>query len=141
MSELMDRIQGIFAGAPFLGLLGVRLVDGGEGWVETELDLTDRLTQQHGFAHAGVVATLADHTAGAAATTAVQRGQSVLTAGYNIHLLRPAAGNTLRSRGEIVRAGRTLIVAGADVWADDRQCARYTGTMAVVDRPLLERTS
>ena len=136
MSELRDRIEGIFERAPFMELLGVRLVEVGEGWVETELDVTDRLRQQHGFAHAGVVSTLADHTAGAAATTAVVEGHSVLTADYTIHLLRPGAGDLLRARGEIVRAGRTLIVSEADVWADGKHCARYTGTMAVVDRPV-----
>lgn len=133
MSDLKDRIESIFVRAPFLDLLGVRLVDVGEGWVETELDISDGLKQQHGYAHAGVVSTLADHTAGAAATTAIEAGRSVLTADYTIHLLRPGAGDVLRSRGEIVRAGRNLIVAGADVWADDQQCARYTGTMAVVE--------
>jgi len=136
MTELRDRIEGIFTRAPFMDLLGVRLVDVGEGWVETELELEERLTQQHGFAHAGVVSTLADHSAGAAATTAIGEDQSVLTAEYSIHLLRPGSGATLESRGEVVRAGRSLIVAQADVWADGSHCARYTGTMAVVDRPI-----
>lgn len=136
MSPLRDQIEGIFARAPFMELLGVRLVDVGDGWVETELTITDPLRQQHGFAHAGVVSTLADHTAGAAATTAITGDQSVLTADYTIHLLRPGSGDALRSRGEVVRAGRTLIVAEANVWADGSHCARYTGTMAVVERPI-----
>ena len=127
-------VRGIFDRAPFMADLGVRLIDVGEGWVTTELDISERLTQQHGFAHAGVVSTLADHTAGAAATTLIDDGQSVLTADFNIHLLRPGAGDLLTSRGEVVRAGRTLIVTQADVWADGKHCARYTGTMAVVDR-------
>lgn len=138
MAELTERIEGIFSRAPFMDLLGVRLLDVGEGWVETELDITAQLKQQHGFAHAGVVSTLADHTAGAAATTAVREGQSVLTADYTIHLLRPGAGEVLRSRGEIVRAGKTLVIAAADVWADEKHCARYTGTMAIVERSLVE---
>lgn len=136
MSDLRDRIEGIFDRAPFMELLGVRLIDVGEGWAETELAITDQLRQQHGFAHAGVVSTLADHTAGAAATTAVPDDRSVLTADYTVHLLRPGAGDLLRARGEIVRAGRALVVTHAEVWAGGRQCARYTGTMAVVDRPI-----
>lgn len=137
MSDLWERIEGIFVRASFLDLLGVRLVDVGDGWVETELTLTEKLKQQHGYAHAGVVSTLADHTAGAAATTAVEESRSVLTADYTIHLLRPGAGELLRSRGEIVRAGRTLIISQSDVWADGEHCARYTGTMAVVDRAVM----
>lgn len=135
MTDIHVRVAAIFDRAPFMADLGVRLVDVGEGWVETELDISPRLRQQHGFAHAGVVSTLADHTAGAAATTTVPEGRSVLTADFNIHLLRPGAGTRLTCRGDVVKAGRTLIVAQADVWADDKHCARYTGTMAVVDVP------
>lgn len=135
MSAARERVEAIFERAPFMRLLGVRLGQVSEGVVETEVAITDDLTQQHGFAHAGVISTLADHTAGAAATTMIPEGKSVLTADFNIHLFRPGAGEILRSRGEVVRAGRTLIVTQADVWADDTHCARYTGTMAVIDVP------
>jgi uncharacterized protein (TIGR00369 family) len=135
VTEIRDRVAAIFDRAPFMADLGVRLLGVGEGWVETEVDLVPRLRQQHGFAHAGVVSTLADHSAGAAATTIVEEGQSVLTADFSIHLLRPGAGEKLTSRGEVVRAGKNLIVTKADVWADGKHCARYTGTMSVVDIP------
>lgn len=83
-----------------------------------------------------MVTTLADHTAGAAASTKVGPGQSVLTADFTIHLLRPASGELLRCRGEGVKAGKRLIVAQADVWDGDSHCARSLGTMAVVDQAL-----
>jgi uncharacterized protein (TIGR00369 family) len=136
MSDPRQSIVDLFDKAPFIALLGTRLVSAVEGRVETELVVTERLRQQHGFAHAGVVTTLADHTAGGAASTIIGDGQSVLTADFNIHLLRPAAGATLRCVGEVVKAGRTLIVTQADVWTEGRHCARYTGTMSVVDRAI-----
>lgn len=135
MNDPRSSVEAIFDRAPFMRLLDVRLVEVVEGVVETEMTITADLKQQHGFAHAGVISTLADHTAGAAATTMIEEGRSVLTADFNIHLLRPGAGELLRSRGEVVRAGRNLIVAQADVWVDETHCARYTGTMAVVDVP------
>lgn len=134
MSDPWQSISDVFDKAPFITLLGVRLVEAAEGRVETELEVTEQLRQQHGFAHAGVVTTLADHTAGGAASTVIGDGRSVLTADFSIHLLRPGAGEMLRCVGEVVRAGRTLIVTKADVWADGSHCARYTGTMSVVDR-------
>lgn len=136
MSGVFERVAAVFDKAPFIADLGIRLMDAGEGWVEAELELEERLLQQHGFAHAGVVSTLADHTAGAAASTMIEAGQSVLTADYTIHLLRPARGSKLRSRGEVVRVGRTMVVAEADVWAGDSHCARYVSTLAVVDRAI-----
>lgn len=132
MSEARQRIEAVLARAPFINDLGVKLVDAGEGWVETELEITERLRQQHGYVHAGVVSTLADHTAGAAASTLVPEGRSVLTAEFTIHLLRPA-GDHLRCRGEVVKLGKRLIVTQADVRSLEAHCARYLGTMAVVD--------
>jgi uncharacterized protein (TIGR00369 family) len=131
-----SQVEQVLAMAPFIVDLGVTLVETGEGWLETELAVVARLRQQHGYVHAGVVTTLADHTAGGAATTMVGPGQSVLTADFTVHLLRPAAGDVLSCRGEVVKPGRRLIVTQADVWDGEVHCARYLGTMAVVDRAL-----
>ena len=136
MPDVRERISAVFHNAPFIVDLGIELIDVGEGWVETNLELEGRLLQQHGFAHAGVVATIADRTAGAAASTVIPEGRSVLTAEYSIHLLRPASGEVLRSRGEVVRAGRTLVVAESSVWAGEVHCARYVSTLTVVDRAI-----
>lgn len=126
----------MLANAPFIADLGVRLIGVGPDWLETEMAILPRLRQQHGYVHAGVVATLADHTAGGAASALVGSGQSVLTADFTIHLLRPASGERLRCRGEVVKSGRRLIVTQADVWDGESHCARYLGTMAVVDQSL-----
>lgn len=136
MSASRDRVAEVFGKAPFISHLQIRLVELGDDWVEAELAVTDDLRQQHGFAHAGVLTTLADHTAGAAASTAIADGQSVLTADFTVHLLRPATDDRLTCRGEVIKAGRSLIVTQADVWSGDELCARYTGTMAVVDRAI-----
>jgi uncharacterized protein (TIGR00369 family) len=136
LTEPPSGLQAVFAKAPFITELGMRIVDAGEGWLVTELDVEERFRQQHGFAHAGVVATVADHTAGGAASTIVAEGRSVLTSEYTIHLLRPAEGDRLRCRSEVVKPGSRLIVVQADVWAGEEHCARYLGTMAVVERAL-----
>lgn len=136
MDARQQRVADVFDKAPFIAHLNIELTGIGDDWVETELDVVDHLRQQHGFAHAGVVTTLADHTAGAAASTGVGDGQSVLTADFNIHLLRPAGGERLACRGEIVKAGKTLIITQADVWSNGNLCARYTGTMAVVNQAI-----
>jgi uncharacterized protein (TIGR00369 family) len=135
-SKVQSQIEKVLSKAPFIADLGVTLVGFGPGWLETELAVVPRLRQQHGHVHAGVVTTLADHTAGGAASSLVGPEQSVLTADFTVHLLRPASGELLRCRGEVVKSGKRLIVAQADVWNGDSQCARYLGTMAVVDQAL-----
>ncbi len=136
MDVSQQRVAEVFDKAPFVAHLNIALTGIGGDWVETELKVMAHLRQQHGFAHAGVVTTLADHTAGAAASIAVTDEQSVLTADFNIHLLRPAAADRLTCRGEIVKAGKSLIVTQADVHAGGNLCARYIGTMAVVERAI-----
>ena len=134
--DIRSQVETVLAAAPFIADLGVTIDDVGPGWLETRLAVVARLRQQHGYVHAGVVTTLADHTAGAAASTLIGADQSVLTADFTVHLLRPASGERLRCRGEVVKPGRRLIVTQADVWDGEVHCARYLGTMAVVDRPL-----
>lgn len=133
---MRSQIEKVLSNAPFIVDLGVTLLEVGPGWLETELAVVPRFRQQHDYVHAGVVTTLADHTAGAAASTMVGSEQSVLTADFVVHLLRPAAGDLLRCRGEVVKAGKRLIVVQADVWDGESHCARYLGTMAVVDQSL-----
>lgn len=123
----------VFDRAPFIRLLGYRLVGSGEGWVETDLVLEPHHLQQHGYVHAGVVTTMADHTSGAAASTVIDEGHSILTAQFAISFLRPARGAALHCRGEVVKPGRSLVVTQSDVHCDGVHVARFQGTMAVVE--------
>lgn len=136
MSEDLSRVEAVFALAPFIRDVGYRLADAGPGWVETTLSVEPRHLQQHGYVHAGVVTTMADHTAGGAASTVVQPGYSVLTSDLSIQLLRAGKGAELHCRGEVVKAGRTLVFTQADVWADAVHIARLHATMAVVKEEL-----
>jgi uncharacterized protein (TIGR00369 family) len=129
----MTGVEAVFDRAPFIRLLGYRLAGSGEGWVETELDLEEHHLQQHGYVHAGVITTMADHTSGGAASTVIPAGHSILTAQLSLHLLRAARGTRLRCRGEVVKAGRTIVVTRADVHCDEIHVGLFHATMAVVE--------
>ncbi len=132
-----------FRNAPFVAHLGIELEAIGPGWCEAGLSLQPWQLQQTGVAHAGVVATLADHCAGAAATTRVAPGEFVVTAEYKINLLRGARGERLHCRAEVLKPGQSLTVVEASVYSlrgDERELvARLNATMAVV-RPKPEAT-
>jgi|FLYL01.1.fsa_nt_gi uncharacterized protein (TIGR00369 family) len=133
-SELYRRVDEVFGAAPFIQSIGYRLVEVGEGWLLTELQVADWHRQQHGYVHAGVLGTMVDHSQGGAASTVIPAGHSVLTAEYKINLLRPAMGRVLRCRAEVVRSGRTLVVTRADVHQGETVVATSLATMAVVAR-------
>ena len=132
----LDDVRGFFARAPFMVDLGVVPTAVSEGRCETELVLQQRHLQHTGQAHAGVVTALADHTAGAAAQSVVRGGGVAITAELKTTLLRPAVGSKLACVGHVIKSGRTLIFAEADVFAvlgEQRTLvARLSATMAVV---------
>jgi len=112
-----DFVTSIFHKARFIRDLGITLKDIGPGWCETSLAVEERHLQQDGFVHAGVLATMADHTAGASSGTIVPPGTLVLTIEFKINFLRPARTDALRCRADILKPGRSVIVAESAVYA------------------------
>ena len=129
-------IRGIFAQAGFISELGIELMDVGPGWCETRLVAAPRHWQQNGFIHAGVQAAMADHTGGAAAATLMAANQAVLTVEFKINLLRPAVGEELRCRGEVVKAGQRITFVESAVYAlhngESKLVSKLAATMTFV---------
>ena len=101
-----------------MNLIGARLARVEPGVVEIELPFRADLTQQDGFLHAGVITTVADSAAGYAAYTLMPAGSRVLSIEFKVNLLRPARGELFVARAEVIKAGRTLTVVRADVFAN-----------------------
>lgn len=97
-------------------LVGARLAEVAPDRCTIELPVRDELTQQHMYVHGGIVAMIADSAAGYAAFTLMPADASVLTVEYKINLLAPATGEMLVARGEVLKSGKTLSVARADVF-------------------------
>ena len=131
-----EEARAIFQSAPFIREVGYELISLVPGRAETGLTLENRHMQQNNFVHAGVVATMTDHTAGGAAGSLVAAGEFVLTVEYKINLLRPTVGERLRCVGEVIKNGRTILVADSYVYAQKARretlVARATVTLAVV---------
>lgn len=106
-----------FAQQPVMNLIGARLAHVEPGVVEIELPFRADLTQQDGYLHAGVITTVADSAAGYAAYTLMPAGSRVLSIEFKVNLLRPARGELFVARAEVIKAGRTLTVVRADVFA------------------------
>ena len=98
--------------------------------------VTPALEQQHGFVHAGVLMTLADHTCGGAAATVAPDGQDVITVENKVSFLRPATGAVVYCRAEVLRAGKRLVFAEGEVTVEREGkrviVAKASSTLAVI---------
>lgn len=106
-----DYLQGFPA---FCGFQ-VDLVE--HGRFETSLAVQPQHLQQDGFVHAGVMATMADHTAGYASYTTVTQAQRILTIEFKINYFQAAQGQRLVCRSRVIKPGKQIIVAESKVFA------------------------
>ena len=109
--------------------VGARLVSVAPGEVVIEWPFSDELTQQHGFLHAGVVTAVADSACGYAALSLMPVDVGVLSVEFKVNLMKPAAGRNFRAVGKVARAGRTLSVCTAEVWAETDRSAAVIAVM------------
>jgi uncharacterized protein (TIGR00369 family) len=134
--ERFRRVATIFDAAGFLKTLGIRLERVGPDSCDTSLVVTPAHHQQHGYVHAGVVTTLADHTAGGAARAAVPPGSDVLTLELKINFLLPGRGDRLEAHGRTLRAGRRIVVSESEVFevsgGERRLVAKCLSTLTVL---------
>jgi uncharacterized protein (TIGR00369 family) len=135
-----SRVRESFAKQRFMTALGATLARVAPGEVEISLPFREELTQQHGFLHAGVMTTIADSACGYAALTLMPPGTAVLTVEFKVNLLAPGEGETVVARGRVLKAGRTLTVCSADVFAvrggEEKLVVTMLATiMTVRDRP------
>ena len=120
-----SRIRESFNRQKAMTLIGATLDSVAAGAVEITLPFRDDLTQQKGYIHGGIIGMIADSAAGYAAYSLMPAGCSLVTVEYKVNILAPAT-SALSARGEVVKPGRTLTVARAEVYAQD---GRHVATM------------
>lgn len=126
------RIRASFERQGAMTLFGAVLARVDAGAVEIHLPFRPDLTQQHGYFHGGIVTAIADTACGYAALSLTAPNFEVLSVEFKINLLRPASGERLVAIGQVLRSGRTLSVARADVYAESRLIAAMQATLMIV---------
>lgn len=127
--DIVARVRASFARQGAMATLGAALTDIAVGRVAISLPIEQRLSQQDGFLHAGVVVAALDSACGYAALTLMPDDAEVLTVELKVNLLAPADGNSLVAEGEVVRAGRTLTVCRGDAYTEQGSGRVHVATM------------
>ncbi len=117
MSDIQERIAASFSSQSLMKTLGARLASVADGEVQIAFPFSDQLCQQHGYVHAGVIASIVDSACGYAALTKAPTGCEVVTAEFKINLLRPAIGERFLAIGRVQSAGKLLTVCTGEVQA------------------------
>ena len=141
--EFEAKVRDSFARQGIMAHLGAMLQTVEPGLVEIAVPYRRELSQQHGYFHAGVVATVADSCAGYAAFSLMPAGSSVLSIEFKVNLIAPADGSLLVARGKVVRSGRTITVCTmeAEVEKDGKRTLCMVGQATMMclagtaDRP------
>jgi len=133
------RVRASFERQRFMQTIGAQLVRVAPGEVDVELPVREALTQQHGFLHAGALATVADSACGYAALSLMPAGAAVLSVEFKINLLAPAAGDHVVARGRVLRAGKTVTVCWGEVTAYDGASERLVATMVATMMTVRDR--
>jgi uncharacterized protein (TIGR00369 family) len=116
-AHIEARVRDSFARQGFMAHLGAEMSAVRYGEVEIRVPYRGELTQQHGYFHGGVSAAIADSASGYAAFTTMAADSSVIAVEFKINLVAPAEGEALVARARVLRAGKTLRVCAADVFA------------------------
>ena len=130
------RCRNSFARQPMMTTIGASVLSVKSGEVEIEMPFDPKLTQQHGFLHAGMISAALDSACGYAAYTLMPAESAILTIEFKVNLLAPGKGERFLFRGEVTKPGRTIIVSDGRAYAfsdgEAKLMATMTGTMMVV---------
>ncbi len=112
-----------------------------KGYFQSGVRIEEHHRQQDGFIHAGVMATMADHTAGYSAFTIVDENFQILTIEFKINFLRPAFGDALVCRSRVIREGSQIIISESEVFdirgEEEAMVAKAMVTLMAVNKDKL----
>jgi len=122
---------------PMMKTMGATMEAVAPGAVTMRLPFDDRLTQQNGYLHAGVVTTMLDSACGYAAYTLVPAGANIVSVEFKVNLLSPAKGTAFVATGRVLKAGKTLTICEGELTAigsleEEKMVAVMTATMMVM---------
>jgi uncharacterized protein (TIGR00369 family) len=119
----LRRIQKAVATVPFARLLGIELDEIGKGTATLGLNVRRELTQNHGVVHGGAIASLIDTATAFAIISVLSPAEKVTTVDLTVSFMRPLTIGRITARAKVVRSGRRLFVASADLFDQDGKLA------------------
>ncbi len=131
------RVRRNFTNQQAMATLGVSLARIEPGTLELQMPYDAKFSQQNGFLHAGAISAALDTACGLASYTLMPAQADILTVEFKINLLAPAKGQTFRFVGNVVKPGRTLVIAEGRAFANDGGREKLIATMSATMMTML----
>jgi uncharacterized protein (TIGR00369 family) len=136
-SAVFARVQASLLRQGMMQHLGVSLISAEPGRCVLAMPYTDKVTQQQGGFHGGAMGALADIAGGYAGLTVAPEGMEIVTVEYKINFISACQGGELRATGQVLKAGKRIIIASAEVLhlgadGQTRVCAAMQQTLMPV---------
>ncbi|MFI5135481.1 MAG: PaaI family thioesterase, partial [Chitinophagales bacterium] len=114
-SDIYNTIEDIILRQGMMRTLGAKLITVEKGKVILSCKKSEALTQQHGYLHAGVLATMADTACGCSARTMMPDDTEVLSVEFKMNFLKPVNADELVATGTVLQSGRKLTICEGTV--------------------------
>jgi uncharacterized protein (TIGR00369 family) len=116
------------------GLLGIEILEAGDGSAQARLELGPQHQAPNGYLHAGTVVALADSACGYGCILSLPDGATGFTTiELKTNFLRSVQRGTIRCEGRLVHGGRTTQIWDATVLDEEgRQMALFRCTQLVL---------
>ena len=110
----------------FRALVGLQVVDHGDGTAVVTLDADDRHLNPYGTVHGGAIATLVDVAMGGAVAAA--GAEAPVTIEMKLTYLEPGRPGEVRAEAKVRKRGKRLTIVEAEVTQDGELVALALGT-------------
>ena len=102
------------------GLIGLDVLEAGEGWLATRLELRDELLAPNGYLHAATIVALADTSCGYGTFVSMPEGaEGFTTIELKTNFLGTKLAGVITCEARLAHGGRTTQVWDATVADDD----------------------
>lgn len=131
--DVNERFQRRIKGT-FTEVLGMRLLEVGQGFVRGELPVRDILKQPYGFLHGGAIATFADSLVATGTGRFLAPGQTMTTIEFKVNFMVPVKDGTVRGEATALHRGRRTMVWEVRITdGDDRLVALMSTAVMILD--------
>jgi uncharacterized protein (TIGR00369 family) len=128
----LARLSSIIRGDPFLGHLGVEVVEIETGYARLKMPESGTVLRHGGIVNGGAISSLIDAAGGTAAAT-VNRGKNQVTIELKVNFLEPVRMGDMTCTGRVIRSGRNIVVCEMELFdCNGKLCAKGMGTWMIL---------